>query len=135
MADLNGDAADGVAVGYGAPQSDGVAGGDAGFGGGPIHDLALTVISPTPGQPISATKPLVIEVTDEGAALDKVVIMAAYSGVLQKEVVYDGSAFAPTFTNNTNAKASITSGFRFTLLRDGGWPGSPTITVVAGSEV
>lgn len=94
--------------------------------------VSITVVSPPEGTPITRITPLVVEVVPQ-TALQRVWISARFGGALPEEVVHDGgAAFAATFTNGTNARASISGGgYRFTLLRDGGWPSQPSLNITA----
>lgn len=46
------------------------------------------------------------------------------------ELVHDGDAFRG-FYAATSSRTMIGGGFRFTVLRSGGWPGAPTIQAFA----
>ena len=93
--------------------------------------VIITVISPAVGTPISKHTPLVVEVTSS-TTLQRVFLSVSMGGVLPEEVVHrGGTTFAPTYQNSTNARASIAGGYRFTVLRDGGWPGLPSLHVEA----
>lgn len=98
-------------------------------------------LSPAPGTPITTTTPLVFEVTDDSGAFRRVVLAVAYSsgdlaGVT--ELVHDGDAFVGHYSTGCS-RDPISGGFRFTILRAGGWPASPTLRVFAfdraGNEV
>lgn len=83
------------------------------------------------GTTIKKTDAVAVEVADE-TELALVLITASYpSGAY--EVIYEtpssgeGSGFAPFFVGSS--KSAITGGWRFRLVRTGGWPGAPTIKV------
>lgn len=99
-------------------------------------------VSPAPGTPITSTTPLVLEVTDDSGALRRVLLTATYSaGALTgvTELLFDGDAFVGHYVGGRSGREPIPGGFRFTLLRDTGWPASPTIRVFAfdrsGNEI
>lgn len=83
-------------------------------------------VSPAPGTAIPGTTPLVFEVTDLEGLL-AVLIGASFANVPGWELVFDGAAFAPNYRAGSTVTV-IQGGLRFQLMRDGGWPGAPTIT-------
>jgi len=61
--------------------------------------------------------------------------VASFDGGTQRELVYDADGFNPAhYAGVSNTKTTITNGFRFTLLRDGGWFGALSIKVYAIDE-
>lgn len=89
----------------------------------------ITIVSPAEGSTLLRTTPIVADVTDNGV-LRRVFIYAVFPGQLAWEVVHDGEAFGPTFTGPANTRTSITGGYQFNLLRDGGWPASPELRII-----
>jgi hypothetical protein len=67
--------------------------------------------------------------------LNRVIVVASYAGLAPWEIVHDGERFSPRFSQRVNTREAIAEGFRYTILRNGGWPGAPTITVYADEEV
>lgn len=91
----------------------------------------ITVISPTVGSSISYYTPLVIEVTDDLSSFARIIIVADFGGGTPiRDVVHDGTSFGPAY-DSASTRASITNGFRYSIVRNGGWPSSPTITPFA----
>lgn len=89
----------------------------------------VTIVTSLP--PASATTPIVFTVVGtSGVALRRAWVSAAFPGIVGDEAVHNSDRFGAFYTNGTNARASITNGYQFTILRDGGWPvGSfPTAT-------
>jgi hypothetical protein len=72
---------------------------------------------------------LQFDVTDDSGAFRRVIVCAVLDGVT--EVVHDGSTFLGNYAGGSCSRAAISGGFRFVVLRDGGWPASPTIRVFA----
>jgi hypothetical protein len=86
-------------------------------------------VSPAPGTAISPTQPVTFQVTDDSGVFRRIVVNATYpTGVV--ECVHDGDGFRGFYSLNST-RVAITQGFAYSLLRAGGWPGSPTITVFA----
>lgn len=86
-----------------------------------MADPVITIITPLP--PASATTPIVFTVVGGATApLRRMWASATFPGIVGDEVVHNGDRFGAFYTNGTNARASITNGYRVTILRDGGWP-------------
>lgn len=104
---------------------------EIGGGGAPPVSAPITaIISPSPGTTIGRSTPLIFTVTGT-VPLRRVIVTCSYAELLPEEVVHNGDAFAPTFVGPTNVRAAITGGYQYTILRDGGWPGSPRLNVYA----
>lgn len=87
----------------------------------------ITNLVPTPGDGLYASNPIQFDVTDPDTMVALVVLVSFPTGAY--EVVHDGVAFAPSYVQST--RTPITDGFHFVLLRSGGWPASPSVSVVA----
>lgn len=84
---------------------------------------------PAPNTAIAATASVSFDVTDDSEEFANIIITASFpSGVW--EVVHAGGHFSPRYTAGSS-RAPITSGFRYTCRRAGGWPSAPTIIVYA----
>lgn len=106
----------GISVGSGS-------GGGGGGGGTPT----VTLVSPAEG-PISRDVHAIFNVTDSETLL-RVIVAAQYeSGVY--EVIHDGNQFAANFVTSST-RSSITGGYHYVVMRDGGWPENFTIRVFA----
>jgi hypothetical protein len=109
-------------------------------GFGPFDTIAPEVsnVSPAPGVAITAQTPVGLDVTDNAGALRRVLLGVLFTATGITELVHDGDAFVGPY-QNASARDPIAGGFRYSLLRDGGWPSSPTVRVfafdVAGNEV
>lgn len=91
---------------------------------------------PAPGTPITDRTPLGFDVTDDSGEFRRIIALVSFSNG-QTDVAFDGKSFRGAYSRYST-KASITRGFRFTIYRDGRWPGSPTLEVIpidtAGNE-
>lgn len=94
-------------------------------------------ISPAPGTPITATTPLLADVTDETGLFRRVLVAVVLDGIA--EVAWDGEAWLGRYAGGSSSRTVISGGFRFSVLRDTGWPSSPTLRIFAfdqgGNEV
>jgi hypothetical protein len=87
----------------------------------------ITNLVPTPGTGLYASNPIQFDVTDPDTMVALLVLVAFPTGAY--EVVHDGVAFAAAYVQST--RTAIANGFHFVLLRSGGWPASPSVSVVA----
>jgi len=86
-----------------------------------MANVVVTIITTLP--PASATTPIVFTVAGAtGVGLRRAWSSVTFPGVVGDEVVHNGDRFGAFYTNATNTRTSITNGFQFTVLRDGGWP-------------
>jgi hypothetical protein len=94
--------------------------------------------SPAVGTPISKVTPIAFDVTDASGAFRRIFVVAFYPTTGISEVIHDGDGFRG-FYSATSARQAIAGGFRYTVLRSGGWPAAPTIQTfaidLAGNEV
>lgn len=88
----------------------------------------VTVVSPVEGSEITATTPLVVDVEDE-QSLAIVLLYAEFPNRTGAEVVHNGTTFMAPYATNSS-RVSIEDGFRYTLRRDGGWPGDVSLTAI-----
>lgn len=95
-----------------------------------ITKPAVANLSPTPGTTLQKTQPVSLEVTDVGG-LRRVMVVASFPGLDLEEVVHNGTSWGPRYSLAPNARTAITNGYRFTVLRRGGWPAPPTLTAYA----
>lgn len=87
-------------------------------------------VSPFGGTAIAATDPLSFDVTDESGLFREIVVIASFPNVGLLEIIHMDAAFGPQYTQYSS-RVAITNGYRYTVLRNGGWPASPTIIVKA----
>jgi hypothetical protein len=95
--------------------------------GGPAPDLTpptVTLVSPAmgPGR-IQPSTPIVFDVTDSSGSVGRIFVFATTRLGGPKELVHDGSAFEPEYAANS-VRSAISNGFRYSVLRFGGWPTS-----------
>jgi hypothetical protein len=97
----------------------------------PVDATSPTIgsIVPAPGTAIASTDPLQFDVTDNSGAFRRILIAVVLAGVT--ELAHDGNSFLGNYAGGACSRTAISGGFRFVVLRDGGWPSSPTIRVFA----
>ena len=77
------------------------------------------ILTPDSGAPQSPTDPIVFDVTDADEALTDLLISLRHdTGIV--ELVHDGTAFT-AFYSAGSTRTPITDGFRFSIVRVGGW--------------
>lgn len=86
--------------------------------------------SPAPGTPIAKTTSISFDVTDETGGFRRVFVVAFYPATGISELIHDGDGFRG-FYSSTSARRAIAGGFRYTVLRAGGWSAAPTIQTFA----
>lgn len=86
-----------------------------------ITPPSVSDFSPAPGTPISVGSKVAFSVTDNLGAFSTVAVLALFPNLGIYEVVHDGTAFGPAYSAN-GIRQAIANGWRYTLLRDGGWP-------------
>lgn len=93
-----------------------------------VHPV-ITFISPPLGEAVYRFVPIVFTVT--GSPLRRVWARVSFLDRDGWHLAYDGAAFGPEFTGPDNTKTGPTSGQRFSILMDGGWPSQPLVAVYA----
>lgn len=99
----------------------------------PPSDTTAPVVgnfTPSPGTPIARTAEVSFDVTDESGDFRRIFIIAFFAATGIAEVVHDGDAFRG-FYAASSSRTMIAAGFRYTVLRTGGWPAAPTIQTFA----
>lgn len=86
--------------------------------------------SPAPGTPIARMAPVSFDVTDDSGELRLIFIVAFFPSTGVTEVVHDGAGFRG-FYAASSSRVMIAGGFRYTVLRSGGWLAAPTIQTFA----
>lgn len=84
----------------------------------------ISVVSPAVGTAITSSTSLVIDVTD-GVSLGIAILWVAFPGRLAPELIHDGDAFSAAYVGST--RTVVAGGYRYSLTRVGGWPGSPSV--------
>jgi hypothetical protein len=90
----------------------------------------VALVSPAEGTAISRTQAITLDVTDVGLGLRRVLLLASFESMEAPELVHDGNAFSVPYVASSTREA-IAGGFRYVLLRNGGWPDAPTLTAHA----
>lgn len=85
---------------------------------------------PAPGTAIARTGSVAFDVTDDSGDFRRIFIVAYFPATGACEVVHDGDGFRGFYAARSS-RTMITGGFRYTLLRSGGWPAAPTIQTFA----
>lgn len=86
----------------------------------------ISNVSPVVGEPISDTTILSFDVTDPDA-FRLIMLIADFPNIEVREVIHDGNSFSVNYSGSGNARVAIPNGFRYSVLRRGGWPVSPRI--------
>jgi hypothetical protein len=90
----------------------------------------VTVVSPAAGTNISAGQPITIDVTDNGGAFARVILVARYASLGgAEEVVHNGDRASLLYAATT--RTAISGGFRYVVSRVGGWLADPILDVYA----
>jgi hypothetical protein len=76
---------------------------------------------PVTGSPILSTSVLQFDVTDYESNINRILLVVEFPNAAIREVIFDGDGFGPKYQNGSNISTPITGGWRFTVLRDGGW--------------
>lgn len=86
----------------------------------------LSNFVPAHGSQIGANTVLSFDVTDNTAFLRRIILHISLPTSLGSEVVHNGEGFNTRhYSNSSNTRTPIANGFRYTILRDGGWPAGP----------
>lgn len=86
-----------------------------------MSNPVVTIVTSLP--PTTASTPIVITVAGTASVgLRRAFASVAFPGIIGDETIHDSNRFGAYYTNGTNTRTSITNGYQFTILRDGGWP-------------
>lgn len=103
-------------------------GGGGGGGGGDVTAPVLSNFNPPFGNSIGENEPITFDLTDNSGQMRLIILHGSYDGVVGHEVIHDGEGFGQrNYSNGSNVRTPISGGFRYTILRDGGWPGTFTL--------
>ncbi len=97
----------------------------------PVPDTTPPVVSgfdPAPGTQIARNQTIQFDVTDDSGAFARIFVVAFFKLTGIQEVIHDGIGFVG-FYSATSTRVVITNGFRYIVLRSGGWIEAPTIRV------
>jgi len=96
----------------------------------PLTPPTVSNVNPVPGTAIYINQPISFDVKDD-TGLRRVIITAKYQRAKIQEVVHDGYDFGFSYLGSSNVISSISGGFHYVMLRDGGWPEGPILTTFA----
>ncbi len=85
-------------------------------------------VTPAEGTPLDAMQPVSFDITDDTGLFRRILVTVRYAATGQTEVVHDGDSFLG-FYQLACSRNPITDGYHYSILRDGGWPSSPTLRV------
>lgn len=92
--------------------------------GGDTGPPVVNNIVPAPGGTLGRQQVIQFDVTDD-VGLRRALPMVQFPGLGIWELVHNGDAFADQYQNAACQRFAITGGFRYQVLRTGGWPSAP----------
>lgn len=97
-----------------------------------VVPAVVTNITPAENSNITKLTPIQIDVTHaEGVdRIANIAISVLFPATGQKDDAYDGEEFSPFYVAQST-RTAIADGYRFRLLKSGGWDSSPQIRVRA----
>lgn len=99
--------------------------------GGTPGDPQVVNFSPAVASTVKATDTITFDVVDVPVPLQRVLVLVSFPNLNIYEVAHDGDSLGPRYSNQFCSRVAITNGYRYTLLRDAGWPGSVRIIPMA----
>lgn len=93
-----------------------------------ITPPVVTFITPG-GTTIESDEPVEFEVTDNLGSFAKIIVIAWYQSTGVQELIHDGDNFTGYFSEDSS-RVVIAYGYRYSVLRLGGWENAPTIRVI-----
>lgn len=97
----------------------------------PPPDAVAPVVgsfSPLPGETLQPSDTIQFDVTDNSGNFARIIVIAWFKETGEQEVVHDGDGFVGYYTA-TSSRVIISGGYRYYVLRSGGWRYAPTIRV------
>lgn len=94
----------------------------------PVTPPVISGYVPAAGSSIEKNTAIQFDVTDDSGQFSLILLAVTLNGIM--EVVHDGSAFKGLYAG-ASVRSIIANGFRFTVVRQGGWTGSPTFETFA----
>jgi hypothetical protein len=89
----------------------------------------IVVVMPPEVSGVEVTQPLVIDATDENEEV-RLMVVARFEGRGFEEVVHNGARFTPNY-NAKSSRTELEHGYRYTVIRNGGWFESPKLDFYA----
>lgn len=99
-----------------------------GAGGASSDPPVISNVTPAPGSQLLKNAPIGADVTDDGD-FSRVIVVVEFATLGTKEVVHDGDGFSANYSGSS--RTAIANGWRYSVVRTGGWPASPTLRVFA----
>ncbi len=99
--------------------------------GGTPGDPQVSNFTPALASAVGPTDTIAFDVVDVPVPLQRVLVLVSFPNLNLYEVAHDGDALGPRYANQFCSREPIANGYRYTLLRDAGWPGSPRIIPMA----
>lgn len=93
------------------------------FGSKNLVAPVVTIVSPEEDSDIAPDTPLVVDITDDEGLFVLTTLRVSFVGRPVEEVIFRNDGFAANYVDST--RVDIANGYRFTLVRTGGWPASP----------
>ena len=93
----------------------------------------FTQVSPTAGSKIGKDEAVILTVTDTDDNITLAYLVASLDINEPAEVVHDNVSFRPKYNTITTSRSVIANGFQYSVLREGGWPATPTFSMFARS--
>lgn len=94
--------------------------------------VSVENFTPATMSQIDKTQPVAFDVVNStGDGFVRLMVAVSYTvdGQEFAEIAHDGDQFRGDYKGYANARTPISEGFRFMLLRDGGWLADPTIEI------
>jgi hypothetical protein len=104
----------------------------AGGGGGGGSPPVVSGVNPAPGTPIAAGTALGFDVTDD-VAFRRILVTIYFPTLGRAELAHDGNGFLQQY--GLSRRSNIAGGFRYSVVRTGGWPATPRLLVYATNVV
>ena len=108
-----------------------------------VYDLAptKTVFAPTPdieaptivnfdpplGTILQATEAVSFDVLDNSGAFARIIVGVRFTDGVE-EIIHDGDSFTGFYALQSS-RTVVSTGFRYSVLRQGGWPTAPTFRI------
>lgn len=90
---------------------------------------APTIVNfnPAPGTVLALLQTVGFDVVDNAGAFSRIIIGVRYTTGVE-EIVHDGDAFTG-FYALTSSRSVVATGYRYIVLRQGGWPTAPVFRI------
>ena len=86
---------------------------------------------PSPDTEIGRSDPLQFDILDDSGSFTRIMVVAQFASVAQPEIVHDGEDFTDNYSNGSNTRTAIANGYRYVILRNGGWLSQVSVTPLA----